>query len=185
MPYQWSCHVETESGQVDQLGFLDIRGLDPRPELVEALLAVIVRKGAAMVHFARETALLHGLQRRLAGPAGALTHILGRLVGVDRLVNRQEDRAARRAASASRPPAWDRWPDHAVDPSLKLCDDRAAEAAYLRLVDALTLNIHRRELARALIEYGDLRVSDLMQDYTGHVGGAPGQFTSGPMLVLN
>lgn len=37
MPFQWSCHVETESGLFDQFGFLDTRGLDPRRELVETL----------------------------------------------------------------------------------------------------------------------------------------------------
>jgi hypothetical protein len=185
LPYQWSCHVETESGQVEEFGFLDTRGLDPRTELVEALLAVIERKGAVLVHSARETALLHGLQRRLAGPPGALTHILARLVEVDRLVNRQEDRAARRAVSGSRPTAWDLWPDDAVDPSLKLRDDRAAEAAYLRLIDPRTQNVHRRELARALIEYGDLRVSDLVQAFAEHTGAAPSPFSSGPMLMLN
>lgn len=170
MPYQWSCHIETASGRVDQLGFLDTAGRDPRPRLVETLLAVIDPNGAILVPSARETALLHGLQQRLADRSGALAHILARVVEVDRLASRSKDQDERRTVSGSSPAALVLWPNDPVDPSPELRDDRAAEVAYLELIDARTQNIRRRQLARALVRYGDHRIFDLVQDVAGHTG---------------
>lgn len=182
IPYQWSCHVETESGLVDQFGFLDTRGLDPRPELVDALLAVIERKGSILVPSARETALLHGLQRRIADPTGAFADALTRLVEIDRLAKGRRDPAARRAVLGIRTAALVLWPDDAADPSPMLRDDRAAAAAYLELIDARTQRIRRRQLARALVRYGDLELSDLVQAFAEHAGGGSEPIKSGPML---
>ncbi|NCC28772.1 MAG: DUF2779 domain-containing protein [Gammaproteobacteria bacterium] len=186
MPYQWSCQIETESGQVDQFGFLDTRGRDPRAELLETLLAVIERKGAILVPSARETALLHGLQRRLAAPSGALAAALTRLVEVDRYADRGDNPAIGRTVSVEHPAAWVLWPDNAIDPSLgpslDLRDDLAAQAAYLELIDARTQNIRRRQLTRALIRYGDLQLSELVQTFAEHPGGDPAAAVSEPML---
>ncbi|MFB1488212.1 MULTISPECIES: DUF2779 domain-containing protein [unclassified Thiocapsa] len=182
LPYQWSCHVETESGLIDQFGFLDTRGCDPRPELVETLLAVIARKGAILVPSARETALLQGLHRDLADASGALAHALTRLVEVDRLANHRQDPAMLQAVSGDRPGALVLWSDDALDPSPELRDDRAAQAAYLELIDARTQIIRRRQLTRALVRYGDRQLSDLVEAFAEHTGGDPASIASGPML---
>ncbi|RKT46666.1 DUF2779 domain-containing protein [Thiocapsa rosea] len=182
LPYQWSCHVETEQGLIDQFGFLDTRGLDPRREMVETLLAVIARKGAILVHSARETALLHGLQQRLADSTGALADALTRLVEVDRFANQRKKPAAPRSLSGDHPAASVIWPDDAVDPSADLRDDLAAQAAYLELIDARTQNIRRRQLTRALVRYGDRQLSELVRAFAEHTGGDPASSAPGPML---
>ncbi len=181
MPFQWSCHVETESGLFDQFGFLDTRGLDPRRELVETLLAVIARTGAILVPSARETALLHGLHHRLADSTGALADALSRLVEVDRFAHQREKPAAPRSVSTDHPAASVIWPEDAVDPSPDLRDDRAAQAAYLELIDARTQNIRRRQLTRALVRYGDRQLSELVHAFAEHTGGHPASLAPGPM----
>lgn len=167
---------------IDEFGFLDTRGLDPIPELVETLLAVIGPKGAILVPSTHETALLHRLKRCLADPSGALAHILARVVEVDRLASRPKDHDARRTVSGSRPAALVLWPNDPVDPSPELCDDRAAEVAYLELIDARTQTIRRRRLTRALVRYGDLRISDLVHAVAEHSDGDPGPFASDPVF---
>jgi hypothetical protein len=181
MPYQWSCHVETESGLIDQFGFLDTRGLDPRRELVETLLAVIARTGAILVRSARETALLHGLHRRLADSTGALADALTRLVEVDRFADQRKKPDAPRSVSGDHPAASVIWPDDAVDPSPDLRDDRAAQAAYLELIDARTQNIRRRRLTRALVRYGDRQLSELVHAFAEHTGVESASIPPGPM----
>jgi hypothetical protein len=181
MPYQWSCHVETESGLFEQYGFLDTRGLDPRRELVETLLAVIARTGAILVPSARETALLHGLQHRLADATGALADALSRLVEVERFARQREQPAAPRSVSADHPAASFIWPEDAADPSPDLRDDRAAQAAYLELIDARTQNIRRRQLTRALVRYGDRQLSELVHAFGEHTGSHPASIAPGPM----
>lgn len=182
MPYQWTCHVESASGLTEQFGFLDTRGLDPRPELVEALLAVIARTGAILVPSARETALLHGLHRHLADPPGALADALTRLVEVDRFAQRRAKTEIGRALSVDDPASSVLWPDDAVDTSHELRDDPSARAAYLELIDVRTQAARRRQLIRALVRYGDRQLSDLVQAFAEHAGGAPDPVASGQML---
>ncbi|CRI67420.1 hypothetical protein THIOKS1580014 [Thiocapsa sp. KS1] len=182
LPYQWSCHVETESGLIEQFAFLDTRGLDPRPELLETLLAVIARRGAILVPSAREVALLHGLQRCLVDSTGALADALTRLVEVDRFAVRKKKPAACRSVSGDDPAASVIWPEDAVDPSPDLRDDRAAQAAYLELIDARTQTVRRRQLTHALVRYGDLQLAELVHAFAESTGGDPAWIAPGPML---
>ncbi|EGV17011.1 DUF2779 domain-containing protein [Thiocapsa marina] len=182
LPYQWSCHVQTESGLIDQFGFLDTRGLDPRSELVETLLAVIARTGAILVPSARETALLHGLQHSRADSTGALADALSRLVEVDRFADRRQRPAAPGSVSGDDPAGSVIWPDDASESPLDLRDDRAAQVAYLELIDARTQNIRRRQLVRALVRFGDLELSRLVCAFAEHTGADPVSIAPGPML---
>ena len=182
MPYQWNCHVESESGLTEQFGFLDTRGLDPRSELLETLFAVIARSGAILVHSARETALLHGLHRHLADPPGALADALTRLVEVDRFAQQRKQTDMGRAVSVDDSTTSVLWPDDAVDPSPELRDDRAARLAYLELIDARTRITRRRQLIRTLVRYGDRQLSDLVQAFAEHAGCDPDPAASGQMV---
>ena len=181
-PYQWSCHVETQSGLIDQFGFLDTRGLDPRSELLETLLAFIARTGAILVPSARETALLRGLQQSRADSTGALADALSRLVEVDRFADRRKKPAAPGSGSEDDPAASIIWPDDAPESSLDLRDDRAAQVAYLELIDARTQNIRRRQLTRALVRYGDLELSKLVHAVAEQTCADPVSIAPGPMI---
>jgi hypothetical protein len=174
--------VETGSGLIDQFGFLDTRGCDPRAELLETLLAVIAPKGAILVPSARETSLLHGLQRRLPDPPGALAGVLTRLVEVDRFADRGKNLGVGRSPSVERPAAWMLCPEDETDLSLDLRDDLAARVAYLELIDVRTQPIRRRQLTRALIRYGDLQLSELIHAFDEHLGGDSDPAASEPML---
>lgn len=50
LPFQWSCHVEDTSGELEHKEFLDISGEDPRRAFAEALIEVCGQHGPIIVY---------------------------------------------------------------------------------------------------------------------------------------
>ncbi|MEC5213103.1 hypothetical protein RCH06_001648 [Polaromonas sp. CG_9.5] len=50
VPFQWSCHTELASGQLDHAMFLDTSGNDPRRECAQSLVAALGSEGPVFVY---------------------------------------------------------------------------------------------------------------------------------------
>jgi len=50
IPFQFSCHIESQAGQLLHQDFLDVSGMDPRRQFAEALLKVCGLRGPVIVY---------------------------------------------------------------------------------------------------------------------------------------
>lgn len=51
VPFQWSCHIEESTGELQHAMFLDVTGDDPRRACAESLVATMGTSGPIFVHF--------------------------------------------------------------------------------------------------------------------------------------
>jgi hypothetical protein len=161
LAYQWSCHVQTRSGLVDQYGFLDTRGLDPARELIETLLALLEPSGSILVRSSRETLALRRLQLRFPDLAESIGGVIARVLEIDRMAATGNHRVVYDDGCGIVDTARHGGPDTFGDPILEVCDGRSAQAAYIELIDACTPRDRQRTLARALMLHGEAQTSAL------------------------
>jgi hypothetical protein len=50
LPFQWSCHIENENGDLEHEEFLDVSGNDPRQDFAEALVKTCKEDGPIIVY---------------------------------------------------------------------------------------------------------------------------------------
>lgn len=50
IPFQWSCHIQTENGELKHEEFLDVSGKDPRRAFAEAMLKTCKEQGLIIVY---------------------------------------------------------------------------------------------------------------------------------------
>ena len=81
VPFQWSCHIESESGQLQHSMFLDVSGNDPRRACAETLVAVLGDNGPVFVYYqAFEKGRIAELAASFSDLAPALHAINARIV---------------------------------------------------------------------------------------------------------
>ena len=51
VPFQWSCHIETEMGELAHEMFLDVSGNDPRRACAEQMIAILGNSGPIFVYY--------------------------------------------------------------------------------------------------------------------------------------
>lgn len=87
LPFQFSCHVETEDGAVSHSEFLDLSGDDPGRACAEALIAALGVRGAIVTYnLPTERAGLKALAGRCPDLAPQLEAMIARLVDLLPLV---------------------------------------------------------------------------------------------------
>lgn len=81
VPFQWSCHIEKRSGQIDHLEFLDLSGNDPSRAFAETLIKAVRKRGPVFVYNQGfEGWILRELAQRFKDLEPALTDIAERFV---------------------------------------------------------------------------------------------------------
>ncbi len=80
LPFQWSCHVETESGHLEHREFLDTMGEPPMRRFAESLIDALQNTGPIFVYSSFEKTTLRNLAERFADIAPSLNAIIERLV---------------------------------------------------------------------------------------------------------
>jgi hypothetical protein len=80
IPFQWSCHVETEDGSLRHCGFLADDAVDPRRAFAESLIAAMAGSGPVLAYNAGfEKNILHVTAAAFPDLAGELHAISARL----------------------------------------------------------------------------------------------------------
>ena len=80
LPFQWSCHVETESGRLEHREFLDTIGESPMRRFAESLIEALKSAGPIFVYSSYEKTTLRNLAERFPDLAPNLDAIIARLV---------------------------------------------------------------------------------------------------------
>lgn len=155
IPFQFSCHIEAEGGEIIHTGFLSIDGGDPRRACAEALVAQLgaERCGAIIAYNAAfERRCVRDLAESFPDLAQALIEIEARIVDllpVTREVYYHRDQRGSWSIKAVLPTIA---PDLAYD-DLEVKDGGAAQQAWFEAARAETSNTRRDQLKAGLETY--------------------------------
>jgi hypothetical protein len=153
LPFQWSCHVERASGELEHAEFLDLSGAPPMRNLAEALLQTLESEGPVLMYTTFERSVIESLAVMFPDLAESLRGIIGRLV----------DLAPVAKANYYHPDMLGSWSIKAVLPTIAPEMDYAdlegiqegteASAAYLEAINPATPVERKEALRGSLLKY--------------------------------
>ena len=153
VPFQWSCHIESEPGQLQHAMFLDVSGYDPRRACAETMVKTLGDHGPVFVYFqAFEKGRIAELAALFSDLAPALLAINARIV--DLLPHARQ--------SYYHPAMHGSWSIKAVLPTiapdldytrLTVSNGGDAQVAYREILHPDTPAARKQELTEGLRDY--------------------------------
>lgn len=181
VPFQWSCHIEDSSCQLQHEMFLDVSGDDPRRACAESLIQALGENGPVFVYFqAFEKGRIAELAALFPDLAPALNAINVRIVDLLPLAR----------LSYYHPDMHGSWSIKAVLPTIAPDMDYSrlavgnggdAQAAYREILHRNTPDTRRQELTDGLRDYctlDTLAMVRLAWFLAGHVESPPSPNTA-------
>ncbi|MEI6724929.1 MAG: DUF2779 domain-containing protein [Actinomycetes bacterium] len=169
--FQWSCHIETDPGELAHQEFLDTSGEAPMRGAAEALIAALGDVGPIFVYHDFEKWRLVEMAQLFPDLAAPLEAITGRLVDLLRLTRDHYTHPALNGSYSLKTvlPTIDPTLDHAVLDDVQ--DGLSAQAAFHEALDPGTPADRRETVRRALLEYCGLDTLALVR-VAHRLGGA-------------
>lgn len=155
LAFQWSCHAQASAdAPLQQMGYLETQGSDPREQFVTELLAFCGTNGPILVYSPYEASRLKDLALALPHHRAAIEALIARLVDLLPMMRRgyyAPDMAGSWSIKAILPtiPGGIDYGD--LGQSVK--DGDAAQAAYLSIIDPATMPAERQRLIDELLVY--------------------------------
>ena len=156
LPFQWSCHIESEGGELEHVGFLDTTGQPPMRPLAEKLLLTLADSGPVFTYTDFEKSVIESLAHMLPDLAGDLRALLSRLIDLHKLARNNyyhPDMLGSWSLKAVLPTVA---PDLRYDALDEVQEGAAAGRAYLDVIDPATDAERRERLISALLDYCQL-----------------------------
>jgi hypothetical protein len=154
IPFQWSCHVETGSGTLEHVQFLDLSGADPRRACAEALLDTLGERGAIVAYHAPfERRVIAELAACFPDLANRLLAVRDRVVDLEPIVKLYYYHPAMKGSFSIKAvlPAIAPQLDYATLGEVQ--DGDMAQAAYLEAIRVDTPPARKARLERDLLDY--------------------------------
>lgn len=156
VPFQWSCHIEEEPGQLAHQMFLDVSGADPRRECAEALVRSLGTSGPVFVYYqAFEMGRITELASLFPDLSDGLNGILKRIVDLLPIAREHYYHPAMMGSWSIKAVLPTIAPDLRYD-VMEVGDGDAAQAAYKEIIRAETTEVRKLELTAALRDYCEL-----------------------------
>ncbi len=156
LPFQWSCHVERQSRELEHREFLDTSGGAPMRPFAESLIVAVESNGPIIVYGTFESTVIKGLIEFYPDMEKALSDILDRLVNLLPWLQNHYYHPAMKGS----------WSIKAVLPTIaphldysKLQDVQngtLAQLAYLEIINPATLSAARNQKIHNLLKYCEL-----------------------------
>ena len=153
LPFQWSCHIERQDGEMSHAEFLDLSGEPPMRACAEQLIHDLGEFGPILVYTMYEKVVIDGLVERFPDLAEALQKIIERLVDIAPPVKR----------SYYHPDMLGSWSIKAVLPTIApdmdytllegVHEGTEASDAYLEAIRPETSEARREEIRAQLTKY--------------------------------
>jgi hypothetical protein len=89
VPFQWSLHIKSESGDIVHRSFIWTEGDDPRPALVESLIDAIPPRGAIVTYSNYEQRVMRDLAKEFPGFKDVLLDLCDRTFDLLKLVREE------------------------------------------------------------------------------------------------
>ncbi len=153
LPFQWSCHIELASGELQHEEYLDTSGNSPMRACAESLIEVIGREGPIFAYGSYEKTVLNALIARYPDLAEDLHKLTDRLVDLLSIVRK----------TYYHPDMLGSWSIKNVLPTMAphlnygslgdVQDGSAAGTAYLQIINQETDPFERQRLVSELLAY--------------------------------
>jgi hypothetical protein len=151
LPFQWSCHIEREGGELTHREFIDASGTAPMRAFTESLIKVFGSSGPILAYSHFEKTIIKSLAVRFPDLDVPLNKLIARIKDL-RIVT--ENGYYHPAMKGS-------WSLKSVLPTVapdlryagEVQDGGEAQGAYMEIIDAATTQERRDALTRELMEY--------------------------------
>jgi hypothetical protein len=153
LPFQWSCHIEREGGDLTHREFIDLSGEPPMRAFAESLVKNLGERGPIIVYSHFERTIIKALAARYPDLDRPLNKLIGRLRD---LLNIMENSYYHRDMKGS-------WSLKAVLPTVapdldyasvgEVQDGGDAQSAFIEIIDPATSGERKRQLTHDLKEY--------------------------------
>jgi hypothetical protein len=163
LPFQWSCHIESDSGELTHASFLDTTGEPPMRPLAEKLLLTLTDSGPVFTYTNFEKNVIEGLADMLPDLADDLRALTSRVVDLHKLTR----------DNYYHPDMLGSWSLKAVVATVALDlrydaldevrEGVAATTAYRDIIDPATNAERRERLIGALLDYCELYTHALVR----------------------
>ena len=153
LPFQWSCHIETEGGETVHKEFLDSSGVSPLRAFAESLIATLGECGAIVVYGAFEATILQGLIARFPDLKVPLTKIRNRIRNLLTIARQHYYHRDMKGSWSLKSVLPTVAPDLNYENLGEVQDGGGAQAAYLEIIDPATGQERRAQLEKSLRDY--------------------------------
>lgn len=153
IPFQWSCHIQSKTGELQHEGFLDTSGESPMRALTEKLIKILGKRGPIFVYTSFEKTCLNLLSNHLSDLSSDLQSIIERLIDLHPITKEYY----------YHPDMLGSWSIKAVLPTIaphldyselgEVQDGIAAGIAYLEMINKNTNKQRKTVLEDNLISY--------------------------------
>lgn len=156
LPFQWSCHIESEGGELTHARFLDTTGHAPMRPLAEKLLLTLADSGPIFTYTNFERSVIENLADMFADLASDLRALVVRLVDLHKLTRDNYYHPEMLGSWSLKAVLPTVAPDLRYDALDELQEGAAAGKAYLDVIDPATDAARRGRLVDALLDYCEL-----------------------------
>ena len=153
LPFQWSCHIEEESGELRHEEFLDTSGNAPMRLATERLIATLGKKGPILTYGHFESTRLKALAERFPDLSESLTKISRRTMNLHPIVKDHYYHPAMKGSWSLKDVLPTVAPDLRYGDLGEVQEGGAAQGAYLSIIDPATPEARRKTLTRDLLDY--------------------------------
>lgn len=153
LPFQWSCHIENEEGDMRHSGFLDPSGEAPMASLVGHLLAILGDVGPVFTYTRFPELVILDLAEMFPNLADRLTLIIDRLIDLRAIAQAHYFHLSPKGTWTLRGLLPTVAPDLAGAELDEVQADADAARAYLDVIDATIASERRQQLIGALRAY--------------------------------
>ncbi len=156
LPFQWSCHIEREGGELTHLEFIDVSGKPPMRALAESLIRSLGRSGSILAYSHFEKTIIKSLIARYPDLDVPLNKLINRIKDL-RLITENSSycyyhRVWKGLGSLKALlPTVARDLDYASIGEQQ--DGVGAQSAYLEIIEPATTSARRESLTADLKEY--------------------------------
>jgi hypothetical protein len=154
VPFQWSCHIEHRSGEVDHEEFLDLSGDDPSRACAERLLQVLGQQGAVVSFNAGfEKGVLTRMAQRLPDLSQDLLAVTKRLFDPLPILRETYYHRDMRGSWSIKEVLPAIAPGLTYDDLDEVKDGTSAQSAYLEAIHPETEIVRQKEIDKQLRRY--------------------------------
>ena len=154
LPFQWSCHIEEEDGNISHVDFLDTSGEPPMRRFAVSLVDALGDGGPILVYnMSFEKGRVHELAGTFPDLAGRLHAIAGRMVDLLPIAQEHYYHPAMKGSWSIKAVLPTIAPELNYQGLVEVQDGTMAQSAYLEAISSNTAPDRRDRLTQALREY--------------------------------
>lgn len=171
VPFQFSCHVERQSGEIEHHAFLDLSGDCPVTGFAEALVAACGKRGPIIVYNQGfEARCIRSLAEWVPSKASALLPLVDRMFDLLPLVRNHYYHPDLHGSFSIKAVLPTVVPELRYDQLDGVQHGTAAQLAYLEAIDPATPDVRREELRAQLLRYCGLDTEAMYRLLHGFLG---------------